>query len=421
MSGRPANGRLGYERFFGDWSEIDLRSMVMRDRNHPSIIMWSIGNEIPEIRTREGPGIAKRLTDLCHQLDPTRAVTSAMNYPVEAASSGFSNSLDVFGVNYEPKFYPNPAVKGKKPMIGSETSSTVSTRSEYGLSLRDGKVATTQRADNQVTSYDTFFPPWASSAETSLKAVHDSPWLAGEFVWTGFDYLGEPTPFRWPSISSYFGIVDLCGFPKDRYYLYQSQWTSTPMVHVLPHWTWPGFEGKPIDVWAYTNAKSVELFLNGRSLGERTMDAGKALHVSWSVPYEAGELKAVAKNDGKVVATDIVHTAGAPATLQLSADRATIDADGKDLSFITVSVLDRNNTLCPNANDNMKFTISGPGIIAGLADGDATNHQPFQGTEHRVFHGLGQVVIHAGRSAGTIHLTATDGALPTASIDIHVK
>ena len=413
--------KMGYGRFFDDWSERDLTSMIQRDRNHPSVILWSIGNEIPEQRMKDGPALSSRLTQICHKLEPTRPVTSAMNYAHDAVRNGFADPLDVDGINYNVGEYNDPAMKGIKPMLGSENSSTVSSRGEYGLSLKDGRIATTQKSNNQVTSYDRFSPSWATRADTDLQAEHSATWLAGGFMWTGFDYLGEPTPFGWPSRSSYFGIVDLCGFPKDRYYLYQSQWTSTPMVHLLPHWTWPGFEGKPIEVVAYTNADTVELFLNARSLGVRTMDSKKSLHLAWSVPYEAGELKAIARKGGNIVATDVVRTAGAEAKLELSADRTSIDPDGIDLSFVTIRVVDANGTICPNAEDNLTYSLEGPGAIAGLDDGDATNHQRFQGNEHQVFHGMGLAVVRSTLEKGKIHLTATAAGVGSASVDITTK
>ena len=237
-------------------------------------------------------------------------------------------------------------------------------------------------------------------------AVKNAPWLAGEFVWTGFDYIGEPTPFdrpnndrspaavhQWPARSSYFGIVDLAGFPKDRFYIYQSQWTDKPMVHLLPHWNWEGWEGKKIPVEAYTNADSVELFLNGKSLGEKKKDDLVRLHYEWSVPYEPGTLKAVAKKDGKEVATDEVMTAGKPAKLELKADRSTISADGDDLSYVTVKVVDKDGHVCPNADNKITFAVSGPVTIAGLDNGDPINHEAFQATEHKAFHGLTLAIL----------------------------
>jgi beta-galactosidase len=385
------------------------------------VVLWSVGNEIKEQGAKNSEQMTRRLVDICHREDPTRLCTSALSSPGAAVKSGFSKPLGVFGVNYQVNFYDDASVHGKVPMIGSETSSDVSSRGEYGLSMKDGKIATTQRANTQVTSYDTFRPRWATTAEVDLRAVEASPWLAGEFVWTGFDYIGEPTPFKWPARSSYFGIVDLAGFPKDRYYLYKSRWTTAPMVHLLPaNWNWDGFEGQPIAVWCYTNADSVELFLNDKSLGEKRMKDTQDLHVEWPVTYEPGTLKAVAKKDGQIVATDTVVTAGKPSKLVLTADRGKVNAGIRDLSFVTVGVVDEKGNACPNANQDITYTIEGPGVIAGLDDGDATNHQAFRGTHHRVFHGLGLAVVQAGDATGEIHLTAAAEGLAPASATIMV-
>ncbi len=292
----------GYGRFFDEWSERDLTDMILRDRNHPSIVLWSIGNEIPEQDNADAYDMAKRLVDICHKNDPTRPVTSACNSPAEAEKSGFSKALDVFGVNYNMPFYQT--LRGKAKLVASETASAVSTRGEYNLVQDNGTLTIKNQLKNQCSSYDD------STAESTLRAIKNSPWVAGQFVWTGFDYIGEPSPFPWPSVSSYFGIVDLCGFPKDRFYLYQSQWTDKPMVHLLPHWNWPGFEGKEIPVRCYTNCESVELFLNGKSLGEKRTRDTRDLHLEWMVPYAPGTLKAIARNNGNVMCTDEVANHG---------------------------------------------------------------------------------------------------------------
>ena len=437
--------KYGYAPFFDQWSDPDLSSMVDRDRNHPSIILWSIGNEIPE--GREGKAVAGTIADglakICHREDPTRPVTSACPSPDNDWKSGLSKALDVFGVNYNIGWYNhgNPSNSGSSddshfhgqlPMIGSETSSQVDSRGEYDLKLDDqGNVQIQGEFDHQVSSYDFFHPSWANAAEAEFIGLKKYPWVAGEFVWTGFDYLGEPTPYSWPSRSSYFGIIDLAGFPKDRYYIYKSQWSQEPTVHILPmSWTWPGFEGKSIPVRVFTSADSVELFLNGKSLGvknypadsgQRTEERPKSradrtlvainmpgLHLPWDVPYAPGELKAVATKDGKVVATDIVRTAGEPAKIELTPDRATINGDGQDLSFVTVRVLDQNGVVCPNADTEIQFSTTGPADIAGLDNGDATNHESFQGKKHTAWHGLALAVLksHYGE-AGPVTLTAS--------------
>jgi len=295
----------------------------------------------------------------------------------------------------------------------------LSTRGEYGLSLdKQGKVEIRRTFDFQVTSYDLFAPGWGYSAENDLLALRASPWVAGEFVWTGFDYIGEPTPYGWPSRSSYFGIVDLAGFPKDRYYTYRSVWRTEPIVHLLPHWNWPGLEGKSIPVWCITNCDAVELFLNDKSLGEKKLDRRNSLHVEWSVPYQPGTLRAVGKLGGKVVGRDQVATAGAPTRLVLKPDRARIAADGDDLSFVTVQVVDKDGRVCPLADHLVRFRLGGEATIAGVDNGDPTNHESFKASRHKVFHGLGLVVVKATQTAGKITLRAESEGLEAADAAI---
>ncbi len=452
--------KFGYAQVFDQWSEPDMVSMLDRDRNHPSVVLWSIGNEIPEGREGkpEAGVLAQKLVAICHREDPTRLTTSACPSPGNDWKSGLAKALDVFGINYNIGFYgtDNPAkvtppkadddrYQGQLPLVGSETSSQVDSRCEYSLKLDDqGNVQIEPKANFQVSSYDYWHPGWGYSAETDLIGLRDAPWVAGEFVWTGFDYIGEPTPYSWPSRSSYFGIVDLAGFPKDRYYLYKSQWRNEPLVHILPmSWNWAGFEGKEIPVRVFTNADSVELFLNGKSLGaknfpadcaqqtfqdtkkDKTVAVSKApgLHLEWAVPYAAGELKAVATKGGQVVATDIVRTAGEPAKLALTADRDQIVASGQDLSFIKIAVLDKDGNVCPNADNLIKFSVTGDAAtIAGLDNGDATNHEPFQGTQHKAYHGLALAVMKSKYgTTGTVTLTATAEGLPPAAATITVQ
>ena len=245
--------------------------------------------------------------------------------------------------------------------------------------------------------------------------MRDAPWVAGEFVWTGFDYIGEPTPYNWPSRSSYFGILDLCGFPKDRFYLYQSQWRGAPMAHLLPHWSWPGFEGRAIPVWCFSNADSAELFLNGVSQGVRQRRDAVGLHFEWSVAYAPGTLKVVARKAGEVVAEDTVRTAGRPAVLRLVPDRSRLDASGADLSYVTVRVEDKDGNLCPDAAVPIHFALSGPGSLAGTDNGDPTDLTSFQSTRRAAFHGLALAVVKTTAQAGSIRLTATAAGLEPAS------
>jgi len=401
----PKSGmRYGYGRFFDQWSERDLVSMIHRDRNHPCVILWSIGNEIKEQGAAQGGAMAKRLVDICHREDPTRPVTSGCNKVGPASKNGFIAALDVVGINYNIAEY---AKQRGKVLVAAETSSALSTRGHYGLELKpDGKVGINKRADNQCVSYDLDHPGWGCTAETSLLAIRNAPWVAGEFVWTGFDYIGEPTPYGWPSRSSYFGIIDLAGFPKDRYYLYQSQWTAKPVIHLLPHWNWKGFEGKEVPVWCFTNAESVELLLNGKSLGSRDFKDSKSLHLEWKVPYEPGVLKAVGKKGAQTI-TDEVRTAGEPARLIVRPDRGQIAADGADLSYVEVRVVDKDGNLCPSADNEIAFGLEGPGAIAGVDNGDPTSHEPFKATRHKAFHGLCLAVVKAARTPGEIRLSAT--------------
>jgi beta-galactosidase len=417
--------KFGYGRFFDEWSQKDLVSMLHRDRNHPSIIVWSIGNEVSEGYHAGGDATAKPLVDTCHREDPTRLVTSALQQPDKSLDVNFQKVLDVFGCNYHVGVYNDPRVKGVMPLVGSETASETDSRSEYGLSLdAQGNVQITAKINNQLSSYDTFHPSWAQTAEEDLLAVKNATWNAGEFCWTGFDYIGEPTPYPWPSRSSYFGINDLCGFPKDRYYLYKSQWSSEPLVHILPmSWNWKGFEGKAIPVRVFTNADSVELFLNGTSLGVQSMDKdAKDLHLEWSVPYAPGELKAVASKGGQVVATDIVKTAGDPAQITLAPDRDKIVANGQDLSFIKVTIQDKDGNVCPDADNLVKFEVNGTAAdLAGLDNGDATNLEPFQGKQHKAYHGLALAVLKSHYDdTGPVTLTASVDGLTSASTVVTV-
>lgn len=421
----------GYGYYFDAWSQKDLVSMLHRDRNHPSIVLWSIGNEVAEGYSENGSTVAQPLTDTCHREDPSRPVTSALPNPTRSLQYHFEKALDVFGVNYGSiDIYNDSRVKGVMPVIGSETSSQVDTRGEYGLYLDPkGNIQIDPRPSGQVSSYDLFHPDWAQGSERALMLNQQTPWSGGEFVWTGFDYIGEPTPNNWPARSSYFGINDLCGFPKDRFYLYQSQWSNTPMVHIVPSsWNWAGFEGKNIPVHIFTNGDSVELFLNGKSLGVKHNPAdvedgpGKSLHLAWGVPYVSGELKAVASKDGKIVATDILHTAGAPAKIMLTPDRDKIAANGQDLSFIKVAVVDKDGSICPDADNEIKFSIDGAtATLAGLDNGDPINHEAFQGTQHKAFHGLALAVLKSGYDAtGAVTLTASIDGLPAAKTTVTV-
>ncbi|HUB34445.1 MAG TPA: beta-galactosidase GalB [Bryobacteraceae bacterium] len=435
----------GYAKYFDEWSERDVRDMVHRDRNHPSVIMWSIGNEIPEQSKPEGGAMAKRLTGFFHQEDPTRPTTSAFNNPEQAMKNGLGANVDLFGVNYRPGQYEQ-FQKAHPDWIfyGSETASCVSSRGVYHLPL----VKYEKDPSLQISSYDIIAPPWAYCPDPEFTVQDKLPNVLGEFVWTGFDYIGEPTPYfnnaaakatDWPARSSYFGIVDLAGFPKDRYYLYQSEWTTKPMVHVLPHWNWAGREGQNIPVMVYTNADEGELFLNGRSLGRKKRFA-EAIEIPvgpntslsrkfstkyrmlWQVPYTPGVLKAVAYKDGRQVAADEVHTAGAPAKIRLAADRTAIAADGEDLSFVTVRVEDKDGNLCPAADNLIQFKVTGAGAIRAVDNGNAATTESFQADHRKAFSGMALLIVRGNRGQpGAIHVTATSAGLAQGTAEVTAR
>jgi beta-galactosidase len=427
----------GHGKYFAEWSERDLRDMIRRDRNHPSVVMWSIGNEILEQADADGWKEAKRLSDICHQEDPTRPTTAGFNQVENAIANRLADQVDVPGFNYGVRQYAKILAEHPKwTIVGAETASCVSSRGVYHLPIEKYQ----KHPSRQLTSYDVIAPPWAYCPDVEFAGLEESPAVLGEFVWTGFDYLGEPTPYfmwnekrdenDWPARSSYFGIVDLAGFPKDRFYLYQSRWTSAPMVHLLPHWNWKGREGQAIPVMAYTNAAEVELFLNGRSLGRRSkgepyvMPVGEKIsqdlrftttyRLVWEVPYAPGELKAVAYTEGAAVANEVVRTAGAPARIVLQPDRATIRADGDDLSFVTVRVEDADGNLCPDADPLVRFELDGAATIAGVDSGSAATLEPFQADRRQAFNGLALLIVRGKRGAsGTVRVSATaDGLLP---------
>jgi beta-galactosidase len=425
----------GHGKYFGEWGERDLRDMIRRDRNHPSVVLWSIGNEILEQSKEGGWRVAKRLTDVCHEEDPTRPVTAGFDQTDNAIKNRLADQVDIPGFNYGVRQYAKIlAAHPAWTILGSETASCVSSRGVYHLPIEKYE----KHSSLQLTSYDVIAPPWAYCPDVEFAGLEASPAVLGEFVWTGFDYLGEPTPYfawdqsrdekDWPARSSYFGIVDLAGFPKDRFYLYQSQWTKEPMVHLLPHWNWAGQEGRPIPVMAYTNAAEVELFLNGRSLGRKTkgeayvIPVGKKIsddlrfttkyRLVWEVPYAPGTLKAVAYSGGKPVATTEVRTAGAPARVALAPDRTTLHADGEDLSFVTVRIEDAGGKLVPAAENLVRFHVVGAGGIAAVDNGNAASIESFQADHRKAFGGLALLVVRSKRGeTGPIRVTAASEGL----------
>ncbi|MFC4211012.1 beta-galactosidase GalB [Pedobacter lithocola] len=415
-----------YHLNFAEWHKRDLEDMVRRDRNHPSIILWSIGNEIREQFDSTGIAITKELVSIVKNLDETRPVISALTET--NAEKNFiyqANALDVYGLNYNHKLYKDfpknyPGVK----FLATETTSALETRGFYDTAdtirrwPKNGKTKFTEgNKEWSASAYDNVSAYWGSTHEETWKEAKKYDYVSGLFVWTGFDYLGEPLPYPWPARSSYFGIVDLAGFPKDSYYMYQSEWTDKPVLHILPHWNWQ--QGKSVEVWAYYNeADEVELYLNGKSLGKKSKQ-GDDLHIQWNVNFEPGTLKAVSRKNGKDVLTREVKTAGAAAKIELIADRKSIKADGKDLSFVTVRILDAAGNIVPNADNLVNFKIEGNGLIAGVDNGFQASLEPFKANYRKAFHGLCLAIIQSTEKTGEIKLTATSDGLISTSILIN--
>ncbi len=439
-----------YARHFPAWHEKDLRAMIRRDRNHPCVVMWSTGNETREMKTKEDAPVSQMLTDIATSEDTTRPITFGCNAP-QAGWNGFQKTVDVFGYNYKPYLYEKfRKANPDQPFYGSETASTVSSRGEYFFPVSNDKKMG-QGGYFQVSSYDLTAPPWANRPDVEFAAQDRFPWVIGEFVWTGFDYIGEPTPYNKdttnllnfsdpeerrrmeealeklggniPPRSSYFGIVDLCGFKKDRFYLYQARWRpDLPMAHILPHWNWPERAGKVTPVHVYTSGDEAELFLNGRSFGCKKMGEYE-YRLRWDdVVYEPGELKVIAYKDGKPWAEDVMKTTGVAAALKLRADRSTISADGQDLSFVTVQVCDTAGLLVPRSHHQVGFSIEGPGAIIAVGNGDPTSHESFQASERNVFNGLALVVVCSEKGVpGTLRLTAKSEGLEAVTVEINTE
>jgi beta-galactosidase len=417
-----------YARVFDDWHEKDLRALIRRDRNHPSVAMWSIGNEVIEQWLTDGWQLAAHLAGIVREEDRTRPVTSALNNG-QAGYAGFQTVLDLVGFNYQGREYgPFHRRHPTIPVLGNETASTVSSRGEYFFPVSEDKRQ--GRAGFQVSSYDLYAPPWAYRPDDEFKWLDENPYALGEFVWTGFDYLGEPTPYgddapdHPPSRSSYFGILDLAGLKKDRFYLYQARWRpELPMAHILPHWTWPERVGQVTPVHVYSAGDEAELFLNGKSLGRRRRGALEYRFRWDDVVYQPGELKVATGKDGRPWAEAVRRTAGRPARLLLTADRTSLAADGHDLAFVTVSVADEQGETVPRAKNHVRFTLGGPGEIVAVDNGDATSLEPFQASERAAYNGLALVVIRTraaqpgrlvleARSAGLVPAALTLSAAP---------
>lgn len=418
---KKKKNKFDYFSDFDQWHKQDLEDMVLRDRNHPSVFMWSIGNEIREQFDSTGIPITRELVAIVKSVDSTRPVTAALSeWNPEKNFLYRSGALDIVGLNYHhevyedfQKYYPG------KAFLGAENMSALATRGHYDLpsdTLMHWPAKSPQKyvekgnSDYTVSAYDQVSAYWGSTHEETWKIIKKHDYLSGLFVWTGFDYLGEPTPYPWPARSSYFGIVDLAGFPKDVYYMYQSEWTKKPMLHIFPHWNWTS--GQTVDVWAYyNNADEVELFLNNRSLGIKKKE-DDAVHVMWRVPFEPGVLKAISRKNGRVILSKQIATAGKPAKIELTADRRSIKANGKDLSFITVRILDKDNNLVPDADHLVKFSIRGEGIIAGTDNGYQASLESFKTPQRKCWKGMALAIIQSTEKKGNITLKASVEGLP---------
>ena len=418
--------KYDYHLYFKKWHKRDLEDQILRDRNHPSVFMWSIGNEIPQQSDTSALRIAPDLANIVHSLDRTRPITSANDNPDTSNKVIKSGAIDLIGYNYHEYSYAtfHNRYPGKK-FIATETTSGLEMRGYYDMPSDSIRVWPSPNGkpygnkEHTVSAYDNVRPYWGSTHEMTWKVMKKYDFLSGFFIWTGFDYLGEPTPYSWPSRSSFFGIVDLAGFPKDIYYMYQADWTNKPVLHIFPHWNWK--PGQLVDIWAYyNNADEVELYLNGKSLGIKKKE-GDDLHIMWRVPFEPGTLKAVSRKDGKVVLTREIHTAGAPAKIELIADRSNIKADGKDLSFVTVKILDKDGNVVPDADNKVDFKVNGAGFLAGVDNGDENNHDSFRDNFRKAFHGLALAILQSKETAGSVTLTATSAGLSPATIVVRTK
>ena len=431
----------GYHKHFDEWAERDLVNLIHQYRNNPSVVMWCIGNEVPDQGDKMwGPKLSRFLQDICHREDPTRHVTQGMDQPHNVVYNNMAAMMDVAGFNYRPWHYGNSyQALPQQIILGTETASTVSSRGVYKFPVERRSMATYD--DHQSSSYDVEHCSWSNLPEDDWMWHEDYDCCIGEFVWTGFDYLGEPTPYytNWPSHSSLFGIVDLAGLPKDRYYLYRSHWNKAEeTLHILPHWTWPGREGETTPIFVYTNYPSAELFINGVSQGVRTKDTSVTLENSWDeeserslkrqsryrlmwmdTKYEPGTVKVVAYNEaGEAVAEREVKTAGKPHHIELKVDRATIEANGKDLAFVTVSVVDKDGNLCPAADNLIEFSVAGEGHYRAGANGNSVSLELFHEPRMKVFSGMMTAIVESNDTPGTITLTARSKGLKSAKIVI---
>lgn len=419
----------GYHRFFNEWAERDMVNMLHQYRNNPCVVMWSIGNEVPTQWSAEGYKVAKFLQDICHREDPTRPVTCGMDQVDSVLDNGFAAMLDIPGFNYRAHRYEEAYERlPQNIVLGSETSSTVSSRGVYKFPAE--RKAGAMYDDHQSSSYDLEYCSWSNIPDIDFALAEDYDWTIGQFVWTGFDYLGEPSPYdtnAWPNHSSMFGIIDLASIPKDRYYLYRSIWNKDEeTLHILPHWNWEGYEGKPIPVFVYTNYSSAELFVNGKSYGRQTKNrqtVENRYRLMWhNVTYEPGEVKVIAYDaDGKAVAEKNVYTAGKPHHIELQTDYTSLKADGKDLAYVTVRVVDKEGNLCPTDGRLLNFRVKGAGSYRASANGDPTCLDLFHLPQMHAFNGMLTVIVQAGETAGNLELQVSAKGLKTVRLVLPVQ
>ena len=434
----------GYNLFWDNWAEKDMINLVHHYRNNASVVMWCVGNEVPEQGDAlNGPKRNRFLQDICHREDPTRPVTNGMDNPNAVTGNNFAALLDVAGFNYRPHLYAENYKKLPQQIIlGSETASTVSSRGVYKFPVERKSMA--QYEDHQSSSYDVEHCSWSNLPEDDFIQHEDLPYCIGEFVWTGFDYLGEPTPYytNWPSHSSLFGIVDLAGIPKDRFYLYRSHWNKeAETLHILPHWNWKGREGQVTPVFVYTNYPSAELFINGVSQGKRTKDLSikrdgsdtemakknfdrqKRYRLMWmDTKYQPGTVKVVAYDaNGKAVAEKVMKTAGEPYKIVLEADRNSIEADGKDISFVNVKIVDKEGNFCPTDEREISFKVKGAGVFKAVANGNPSSLESFQTPKMKLFSGQLTALVQSAEKGGTITLEATAKGVKAGKISIEVR
>lgn len=420
----------GYHRFFNEWAEKDMINMLHQYRNNPSVVMWSIGNEVPTQWSADGYKVAKFLQDICHREDPTRPVTCGMDQVQSVLGNGFAAMLDIPGFNYRAHMYDEAYERLPQNIIlGSETSSTVSSRGVYKLPAE--RKAGAMYEDHQSSSYDLEYCTWSNIPDIDFARADDHEWTIGQFVWTGFDYLGEPSPYdtnAWPNHSSMFGIIDLASIPKDRYYLYRSVWNKdAETLHILPHWNWEGHEGQKVPVFVYTNYPSAELFINGKSYGRQTKHKDGTVEnryrLMWyNTIYELGEVKVVAYDENnKAVAEKTVRTAGKPHHIELSTDYPLLKADGKDLAYVTLKIVDKDGNLCPTDARLVNFKVKGAGKYRASANGDPTCLDLFHLPRMHAFSGMLTVIVQSGEKSGEIELQASAKGVKTGKITIKVK